>query len=528
MFDTPALPRLSELLQEVRDGTIQIPEFQRGYVWSDDDRLLLMDSIWQGIPIGSLLVWRTKPDKGIQVTTKIGPCQLPEAAAGTIRNYLVDGLQRVTTLYTALMTLPDGLERDAEERRWPIYFDLETKPGKDLRFCLRHGHQMIPPTWMPLSVLLDDDLFFEFRTQLTKTGHNNLLAEARRLESRFRDYVIPVMPLVSDDQELVTQAFTRVNSHGQDLDEGDMVHARTLGDAFSFNKELATVVDQLSSVGWDGIERKTLIAALKAVWDLDLYKTGAKGIQEKLRSKEDRALLRTLPDLFEPVAEVLQTFGVYGPGSLPYVYQLVALIRAAHRVGGDTLKDAAGLLRQWFFWSTYNEHFTGMNSGQLRAEFNQIEELIRGTRQLDWIKKPYVAPLHKLRPNAVRSRAAILVMARAGDREVGGDKQQRLYGAQGTSSLHRLFTDQSAEDLANRVLATDKELKDVRAWALELSTTTPGLFQSISSDLLRQNLLAPCPAGADRTWSLLQVRAERLQSEERAFVEELGAVWEAP
>ena len=525
MFDTPVLPRLSELLQEVRDGTIQIPEFQRGYVWSDDDRLRLMDSIWQGIPIGSLLVWRTKSDKGIRVRTQIGPCHLPVAAEGNIRNYLVDGLQRVTTLYAALMPLPDGVERDAEGRRWPIYFDLDPKPDQDLRFCLRHGHQDVPPTWMPLSFLLDDELFFKFRTQLAETGRKSLLAEARRLESRFRDYVIPVVPLVSDDQELVTEAFARVNTHGQDLDEGDMVHARTLGDAFSFNKELATVIEQLSSFGWSGIERKTLIAALKAIWNLDLYKSGAKGIQQKLGSEKDRDVLRALPGLFEPVAEVLRTFGVYGPGSLPYAYQLVALMRAAHRLGGDSLNGAAELLRQWFFWTTYNEHFTGMTSGQLRAEFDQVEELILRKRPLDWIKKPRVAPLHTLRPNAVRSRAAVLVMARAGDRQVGGDNQQRIYGAQGTNALHRLFADRPAEDLANRVLASDKDLKYLRAWALELSMA-PVLFPAASSDLLRQNLLDSLPANADPTRSLLQVRAERLQNEEKAFVEELGADWE--
>jgi hypothetical protein len=514
----------------VRDGTIQIPEFQRGYVWSDDDRLRLMDSIWQGIPIGSLLVWRTRADKGIRVRKQIGPCQLPEATEGSVRNYLVDGLQRVTTLYAALMPLPDGVERDAEDRRWPIYFDLEPKPDDDLRFCLRHGHQMVPPTWMPLSFLLDDELFLKFRTQLVGAGRKDLLPEARRLESRFRDYVIPVVPLVSDDQELVTEAFARVNSHGQDLDEGDMVHARTLGlgDRFSFNKELATVTEQLSSFGWDGVERKTLIAALKAIWNLDLYKSGAKGIQGKLSSKKDRDLLRALPGLFEPVAEVLQTFGVYGPGSLPYAYQLVALIRAVHRIGGDSLKGAAEPLRQWFFWTTYNEHFTGMTSGQLRTEFNQVEELICRKRPLDWVSKPHVAPLRRLRPNAVRSRAAVLVMAFAGDRQGGGDGQQRLYGAQGTNALHRLFADQSAEDLANRVLATDKELKRLRAWALEQSMELP-LFVAAFDDLLRQNLLASLPADAARApQSLLQARAARLQREEQAFVEALGAVWELP
>lgn len=531
MFDTPVLPRLSELLHEVRDGTIQIPEFQRGYVWSDEQRLRLMDSIWRGIPIGSLLVWRTVTDKGIRVRRQIGPCGLPDASTVNVRNYLVDGLQRVTTLYAALMPLPDGVERDADDRRWPIYYELDPKPGDDLRFRLRRGEQEVPPTWMPLSCLLDDDLFFKFRAHLVEANRKDLLQEARRLESRFRDYVVPVVPLVSDDHELVTEAFARVNSLGQDLDEGDMAHALTLGEGFSFNDELATAMARLAPVGWDGIERKTLIASLKAIWDLDIYKSGAKGIQNRLNSQQGRDLLRALPDLVAPVAELLRTFGVYGPGSLPYAYQIVTLIRAAHRLGGDRLHQIGNprLLQRWFFWTTYNEHFTGMTSGQLRGEFERVEALIRGNAHLlNWLDRPIVAPLRRLRPNAVRSRAAILVMAIAGDRQVNGDAQRRLYGARGTDGLRRLFVHESPYDLANRVLAQDEELKCLRAWTTGLDAQK-SLFATDAriDELLRANLLAQLDAQVPRDpKSVLQARAARLQQEEEAFVkDELGGHW---
>lgn len=527
MFDTPVLPRLSELLREVRDGTIQVPEFQRGYVWSDDARLRLMDSIWQGIPIGSLLVWRTGADKGIKAKKRIGPCPLPAPIGTNVRSYLVDGLQRVTTLYAALMPLPEGLERDEEGRRWPIYFDLAPKPGDDLRFQLRHGEQAVPPTWMPLSCVLDDDLFFEFRERLVEMGDKGLLQEARRLESRFRDYVVPVVPLVSDDQALVTEAFSRVNSLGQELDEGDMAHAQTLGGGFSFNDELATVTEQLSSLGWEGIERKTLIGALKAIWKLDIYKSGATGLKSKL-DPQGREQLRRLPETFAPVAQLLQTFGVYGPGSLPYAYQLVALIRAAHELGAERLMHAAERLRRWFFWTTYQEHFTGMTSGQLKREFERVEALVRGEHTLDWVGRPVVTQLSTLRPNAVRSRAAILVMAIAGDRQGGGSQQQRLYGARGTDGLHRLFAEKPADDPANRVLARDEDLMRLRAWAaapvpLVTRVKQLALFAGDDlEDLLRRNLLDSLDACALRSpEAMLRARAERLWREEQAFVDGL-------
>ncbi|NNB98451.1 DUF262 domain-containing protein [Corallococcus exiguus] len=526
MFETPVLPRLRELLEEVQLGTIQIPAFQRNYIWSDEQRLRLMDSIWRGIPIGSLLVWRTIADKDIKVMTQIGPCELPQATKTDVRSYLVDGLQRVITLYAALMPLPQGLEKDEDGRRWPIYFELDPKPGDDLRFRLRHGQQPISPTWLPLSHLLDDERFFEFRTHLVDIKRKDLLDEARRLESRFRDYTVPVIPLVSDDESLVTEAFTRVNSLGSAMDEGDMAHALTSeSSTFNFNGELATLRDQLSPLGWHSLDRKVLISTLKAIWNLDIYKSGAKGLQHKLKSIEGRELLRALPEYFEPATDILRNMGVFGPGSLPYAYQLVTLVRATHRLGRKKTVDANEELRRWFFWTTYQEHFTGMTSGQLRMEFERIEELILGRRKLDWLQPPVVGPVRKLRASSVRSRAAVLVMALSGDREAGGkSKQQQIYGAMGTEALHRLFAEKPAYEIANRVLASDQELKILRKW-IEMPSTTLPLLESQVPELLRRNLL-PSPNGHTSPEDILYYRASRIEEEERRFVEELGGRWE--
>ena len=61
----PTIQRIPVLLQEIRDRVVVIPRFQRPFVWTDQQRLELMESIYSGIPIGSLLVWRTH-DQGLQ------------------------------------------------------------------------------------------------------------------------------------------------------------------------------------------------------------------------------------------------------------------------------------------------------------------------------------------------------------------------------------------------------------------------------------------------------------------------------
>ena len=59
---TPSSPRLASLLSDVERGNIKIPVFQRQYIWTDEQIISLLDSIYRGYPVGSLLLWSTKEE----------------------------------------------------------------------------------------------------------------------------------------------------------------------------------------------------------------------------------------------------------------------------------------------------------------------------------------------------------------------------------------------------------------------------------------------------------------------------------
>ena len=52
--------KLSTILDQIDMGSIALPEFQRGYVWSRDQVRKLMRSLYRGYPVGSLLMWETR------------------------------------------------------------------------------------------------------------------------------------------------------------------------------------------------------------------------------------------------------------------------------------------------------------------------------------------------------------------------------------------------------------------------------------------------------------------------------------
>jgi uncharacterized protein with ParB-like and HNH nuclease domain len=94
---TPTNPRIAALLSDVTRGNIKIPVFQRGYVWDDEQIMILLDSIYNGYPVGSLLLWSTK--ERLKSERDVGGFKLPETPEDYPVSYVLDGQQRLTTLY---------------------------------------------------------------------------------------------------------------------------------------------------------------------------------------------------------------------------------------------------------------------------------------------------------------------------------------------------------------------------------------------------------------------------------------------
>ena len=84
------MAELSTLLAQIDNGTLLLPEFQRGYVWNRDQVRGLMRSLYRRYPVGSLMVWQTQAD---DLRTRSAP------AGGGVVEKLVGGPQRGTPRY---------------------------------------------------------------------------------------------------------------------------------------------------------------------------------------------------------------------------------------------------------------------------------------------------------------------------------------------------------------------------------------------------------------------------------------------
>lgn len=457
MFDTPVLPRLETILAEVKSGDIVVPEFQREFVWDDDRRLKLLDSIAAGMPIGSLLVWRTA-NRDLKVYREIGGIQLGGAQeSGEKVSYLIDGHQRVSTLFGALHI---G-KRSSDESggvRWPIYFELGSKERPAFR--VQPSRRDVPLEWLPLHIIFDGEKLFDFTTRLRENGKMTEAKEAERLANIFRDYIIPVVPLVTEDLGVVTDAFVRINSQGKGMSEAHMLRALAYL-TIDMDAAFDEVREKLAPYGWGSLDSQVLVNVLKAQLDLDIYSSHVEKVFSAL--KKDRGPLDRLGDAMVEAAELLGKLGVRGLGALPYTYQLVTLATIAAWDPG-VLRDDENweALRSWFWVTTYTEIFAGSTGSRIREIIRELSAALKARKKLHWEDVGSVKPLTQIRLSTGRARAFLLFSTTLPHDEEAKARLQEVLGIADTRTVHPLVPGEDGTSPGNRVIATAAELRRLR------------------------------------------------------------------
>ena len=111
-------------IEKILSGSIRIPAFQRGFVWSSENVSFLMDSIYRKYPIGSVLLWRTSTR--LEKERDLGPFTLAEPEKDYPVDYVLDGQQRLTSIFSVFQ---NTLKPNSSTEQFAIYFDLEAPDG---------------------------------------------------------------------------------------------------------------------------------------------------------------------------------------------------------------------------------------------------------------------------------------------------------------------------------------------------------------------------------------------------------------
>jgi len=205
---------IETLLTWVKSGEIAIPEIQRPFVWEATKVRNLLDSLYQGYPIGYLIAWRNPTVK------------LKDGTPSAGKRILIDGQQRVTALMAALLGR-EVLTKDYETVRIRIAFHPQEERFEVANPAIRKDVAWIgdvAEVFAPDASLTElTDTYTEKNPAADRKRVSRVLEKLRKIINNH----VGVIELADDlDIETVTEIFIRVNSAGTELSQADFAMSK--------------------------------------------------------------------------------------------------------------------------------------------------------------------------------------------------------------------------------------------------------------------------------------------------------------
>lgn len=224
--------KVADLLNDVKNGRIGLPDLQRPFVWKDNKVRELLDSMMKGYPIGYIMLWSSPVD--YTNTAHIGK---NEKVYKQPDDLVIDGQQRLTALLAAMYGVPIK-DKNYAERRIRISFNPLTREFAVWTQAYERDTEWISEI---SSVFAADKehTISKFRKAYIRTANEGRLKNERpelteeeedAVEENINDllnlgiYSLPTLKINSKaDEEDVADIFVRVNSGGQNLTEKNFI-----------------------------------------------------------------------------------------------------------------------------------------------------------------------------------------------------------------------------------------------------------------------------------------------------------------
>ena len=427
MFTTnPVL--LKNLLDRVQEGKIQLPDFQRGWVWDDYRIKSLLASISRSFPVGAVMTlssgsdikFRTRPIEGVNGNI-----------TGAPDSFLLDGQQRLTSLYQALRhPCPVDTHDDRGQRIKRCYY-IDMKAALDPSIDREDAIISVPEnrkvtedfgrnTVLDLSTpeleyerhmipteALMDGMDWGFRYAQFWQGHNESHPEEDAFQffnkfkqlvlDSFTDYQLPVIDLGKDTpKEAVCVVFEKVNTGGVTLSVFELATASFAADAesFSLRDDWEVRKQRMDSFGaLHGIQGDQFLQAVALLKTQEERRQAmskgtpsaqAPGIGCKKRDildlelKDYQRWADEVESGFIDAAKFLRTQFVFGQRNVPYTTQLVPMAALYVELGNELNTGIAmSRLERWFWSGIFGEVYGGTTETQFSLDLAQVAEYVR-------------------------------------------------------------------------------------------------------------------------------------------------------
>jgi hypothetical protein len=252
---------LEDVLKDVSNGKIQLPDFQRGWVWDDSHVRSLLVSIARSFPVGAVMLLETGGETRFQIRPVEG-VKLP-ASALAAELLILDGQQRLTTL-TQVLSIDGPVATRNEKGRaieryyyWDIRRALEGVEaldeaivaveadkclrenfGRDIKLDLTTPEKEYEQLYFPCRQTLNSDAWEEGLQEAFPEQFALYMKFRRQILQAFRSYQLPVIQLhKSTSKEAVCLVFEKVNTGGVPLNVFELVTATYAADGYNLRDD---------------------------------------------------------------------------------------------------------------------------------------------------------------------------------------------------------------------------------------------------------------------------------------------------
>jgi len=572
-FDSTKTP-LQELLLRADKGSLQLPDFQRGWVWDDERIRSLLASVSVSFPIGAVMLLQAG---GENVRIKPRPLagthlRLREVSPETL---ILDGQQRLTSLYQALMSVSAVETKDAKGkpiRRW-YYFDMKKAVSNEDdredavlsvpedRKVKAFGGEVTLDVTTPEQEYAKD-LFPAnriFQSAEWRQSYNRYWKYApekiqlydefeREVIKRFEQYQVPVIELKKETpKEAVCLVFERVNTGGVALNVFELLTASFAADDFQLRDDWNAREQRLKSKhpvlrnlqNDDFLQAISLLVtqarrreALAAGATVD----NAPGISckrkdiLKLEVSDWQAWADRVEAGFVQAARFLYGQKIFKASDLPYRTQLVPLAAIFVELGKDgETEGARQKIARWYWCGVLGELYGGTTESRFARDLPEVVAYVRGeavepiTIQESSFQPNRLLTLRTRNSSAYKGLYTLLMRDGLRDFRTGEPIEAQTF-FDDKVDIHHIFPEKWCKangiepgiynSVINKTALAARTNRQIGGRApsdyLPAIERAAGIDRARMDEILRSHCISPDHLRADRFWEFFAARAEAL------------------
>ena len=406
--------KLSSLLDQIQNYEIQLPDFQRGWVWEDTRIRALLASLTKGFPIGAIMLLEAGGDYRFK-------CKSIEGSGDANREpifMILDGQQRMTSTFLAMRSknpVNTMTEQKKEIKRY-YYLDMnkvlnsesdrydsiiavdENKQiraniGRDIVLDLSTRENEFRNKMIPFNILSNQNELNEWRNEYQKFYNFNSddIKQYQDIDDtvlqQVVNYEVPYIKVLKNTpKEAVCQVFENVNQGGKPLTVFELITATFAADNFDLKEHWNNAKSKFAK--YDTLKdvdntyfliAMTLLIAMKKGKTISCKRKDVLNINYKDYEENEEDLINGFIKMYKLFVEM----NIFASNDIPYNAQFIPLAVICTLLGQE-IENASvkEKIKQWFWCGVFGEMYGGANETRYANDVKQVYDWIKNGESL--------------------------------------------------------------------------------------------------------------------------------------------------